>query len=248
MAKLFILGSANAIPSPDRENTYFFVENGSNSILVDCASGAFVKLQQCRIPLDGISDIIITHFHPDHVAGLALLLMDWWLLGRKAPLKIHGLEYTLDRIQKMMDLFTWSNWPDFFPVTFHNIPETYSPVIQDEQVSIRSMPVKHLIPTIGLRFELKQAGLIIAYSCDTSPCEGVITLGKNADILIHECSGSEVGHSTATQCGQAATRAEVKKLYLIHYPEDANTNELIMQAKEEFPGEVLIATDMMVFE
>jgi ribonuclease Z len=248
MAKLFILGSANAIPGPERENTYFFLENGSHSILVDCASGAFVKLQQCRVPLDGISDIVITHFHPDHVAGLALLLMDWWLLGRKAPLVIYGLEYTLERVKKMMDLFTWSNWPDFFPVSFHNIPETYSTVLQDEQVSIQSILVNHLIPTVGLRFELKQAGLSIAYSCDTSPCEGVITLGKDADILIHECAGSAKGHSTATQCGQAAAKANAHQLYLIHYPDDADLNELIRQAKAEFTGEVVIATDMMVLE
>lgn len=246
MTKLFVLGSANAIPTTERENTYFFLENGERSILIDCGAGAFLKLQQSRFPMESVSDIIITHFHPDHVSGLPLLVMDWWLLGRKAPLTFHGLGYTLDRIKILLELYNQSNWPDFFPVNFHEIPEEYSLVLADDQVKIHSMGVKHLIPTVGLRFSLN--GKIITYSCDSEPCDGVIQLGKEADVFIHESAGDAVGHSTAYQSGVDAHKAGAKKLYLIHYPDDTDKDKLIADAKREFSGEVVLARDMMVFE
>ena len=246
MIKLFILGSANAIPSADRENTYFLIENGEKSILIDCGPGSFLKLQNMKIPIDSVSDLIVTHFHPDHVSGFPLLVMDWWLLGRKAPLTIHGLEYTLDRIKTLMELHNWKNWPNFFPVHFHPLPEKYATVIEDQEIQINSAVVQHLIPTIGLRFTFNNQ--TIGYSCDTEPCEGVLQLGRDADIFIHESAGAAPGHSTAKQCGADARLAGAKELFLIHFPEEADKEQLIADARLEFPGEVTLAKDMMVFE
>jgi ribonuclease Z len=248
MAKIFIMGSANAIPTTERDNTYFFIENGGKSILIDCGAGAFLKLQQSRTPVDAISDLIITHFHPDHVSGLPLLVMDWWLLGRKVPLTVHGSAYTIERIQTMLDLYSWKNWPNFFPLNFHTLPEEYCLVLDNPSVRIYSHPVQHLIPTLGLRFEMMDSGKSIVYSCDTEPCDGVITLARGADILIHEAAGNEKGHSTARQCGREAAKSGVKELYLIHYPDDVDFEKLVSDAKSEFPGEVTLARDMMVFE
>lgn len=246
MARLFVMGTSNAIPGQDRDNTYFFLENGSKSILIDSGLGAFTKLQQSRVTIDSVSDIIITHFHPDHVSSLPLVVMDWWLLGRKAPLTIHGLGHALDRFKSLMALYDWDKWPNFFPVEFHYVTEDYQPVIDWGEVRVSSNAVKHLIPTLGLRFTFN--GKQIAYSCDTEPCDGVIRLAQGADILIHEATGNAVGHSSAADCGHAAARAEVQQLYLIHYPEEADKEQMLHDARSEYPGEVYLAADMMVFE
>lgn len=247
MARLYIMGSANAIPSMEQENSYFFLQNESKSVLVDCGSNAFVKLQTNKVNINDISDIILTYFHPDHVAGLPLMLMDWWLLGRKEPLVIHGLKFTLDRAQKMMDLFDWKNWPNFFPVTFNELPENYHKVISSDQIEIHSTPVKHLIPTLGLRMNLKEPKITVAYSCDSEPCDGVIQLARNANVLVHEASGEAKGHSSAQQCGMDAQKAGVDKLVLIHYPADLREEDMIKEARKEFSGEIILAKDMMTF-
>lgn len=245
MSKLVILGTSNAVPGLERENTYFIVENGSESILIDCGVNAFSRLQDFGKSIHEISDIILTHFHPDHVTGLPLLLMDWWLLGRTAPLIIHGLTHTLERTQTMMDLFDWRLWPGFFPVSFNVLPEAMTTVLEKGQVQIKSMPVRHLIPTIGLRIELKDRKMSIAYSCDTEPCEAVVDLARNADLLIHEAAGESRGHSSAGQSGMDAARAKAKKLMLIHYPAEADENGLLQEAEELFTGEVSLARDGM---
>lgn len=247
MSRLIILGSANAIPSSNRENTYFYLENGMESTLIDCGANAFIKLQQSQVDINCISNIIITHFHPDHVAGLPLMLMDWWLLKRNAPLIIHGLDTTIDRIQKMMDLFDWKKWPNFFPVDFRVLPNEYYQVLDNGENKIYSMPVKHLIPTIGLRMEFEETRRVIAYSCDTEPCPGVIRLAQQADILIHEAAGKATGHSSAAECGLDARQAEARSLCLIHFPDHAAESDLLEQAKTEFAGKVFLAEDGMVF-
>ena len=88
-----------------------------------CPGNPVVRLKQAGINLNNLTDLFLTHFHPDHVSGVPSLLMSMWLLGRRAPLDIYGLSYTLDRIEKMMGFYEWEQWPDFFPVTFHRLPD-----------------------------------------------------------------------------------------------------------------------------
>lgn len=247
MPELTIIGSSNAIPTRDRDNCYLSLKTHERFILIDCGSNALVRLMESGMHADQITEMIITHFHPDHVAGLPLLLMDLWLLGRQRPLFIYGLEDCLSRVEKMMDLFGWKNWPSFFQVGFSTIPEFTSTIIKDDFIAITSVPVKHLIPTIGLRVESQNKPFIIAYTCDTEPCEGVDELSRGANILIHESAGAAVGHSSAEQAGADAARAEVDQLVLIHYPDSQMDEQLINEASLHYGGLIHVAKDGMKF-
>jgi ribonuclease Z len=220
------------------------------SVLIDCVNNPIVRLRQAGVKLDRLTDMILTHFHPDHVSGVPLLLMDMWLLGRTEPMEIYGLQHTLERVQKLMDFYGWSVWPDFFPVTFHCVPEeAMAPVLENQEYRIFSSPVKHLVPTIGLRIELIQRDKILAYSCDTEPNANVVELASGADILIHEAAGASPGHSSASQAGATAREAEVGFLYLIHYPNgDFDPRLLLPEAEKTFQGPVALAEDFMEIE
>lgn len=247
MPVLTIIGSSNAIPTLNRDTTYLTLQTEEKYILIDCGTNAFVRLVHSGMSPDQLTDIIITHFHPDHVVGLPLLLMDLWLLGRKEPLVIHGLVESITRIEKMMSLFGWENWPEFFKVSFMVIPADKSIILSDSSVKLWSTPVKHLIPTIGLRVDGLIQPFSIAYTCDTEPCQGVNDLALGADILIHESAGNAKGHSTAAQAGEAAARAEVDKLVLIHYPDHTEESKLINEAAVKYSGEIIAAADGMSF-
>jgi ribonuclease Z len=165
-------------------------------------------------------------------------------------LNIYGLHHTLDRMEKMLELYTWESWPNFFPVAFHHLPSSEGTQLLDcEEFRITASPVRHLIPTIGLRFDFKDSQKALAYSCDTEPCVEVVRLAMGADMLIHEATGVSLGHSSAEQAGEVAARAEVGKLYLIHYPtgEYANGN-LIDEARQKFQGEIDLATDFLTLD
>ena len=195
MPRVIILGSSNAIASLEHENTHMAVVGQERMVLVDCVSNPILRLEKANLDFNDLTDLILTHFHPDHVSGVPLLLMDMWLMGRRKPLNVYGLHHTLDRIEDLMGFYGWSEWPDFYPVAFYRLPsQEMTPVLDCADFRIFSSPVRHLLPTLGLRFEFNHNGKIMAYSGDTEPCAQVIRLAEGADILIHESAGATRGH------------------------------------------------------
>jgi len=247
MAKLVILGSSNALSSKDSENTHMILVGEERIVMIDCVNNPVHRLQQIGVDFMDVTDLVLTHFHPDHVSGVPLLLMDMWLRGRKKLFTIYGLHYTLDRMEQLMRMYSWETWPNFFPVAFHRVPAVEkTSLFECEEFRISSSPVRHLIPTIGLRFDFKSSQSAVAYSCDTEPCAEVVRLAEGADVLIHEATGDATGHSSASQAGKVAAQAEVDKLYLIHYPTGEYTNgNLVAEASQYFQGKVELATDFL---
>jgi len=100
----------------------------------------------------------------------------------------------------------------------------------------------------------KRRGRKVTYSGDTVPCENLIELGKNSDLLIHESTFSkelsdialEKKHSTSVDAAIDAKKMSAKQLILTHissrYQEDAV--KLLEEAKEIFPN-TLLAIDLM---
>lgn len=251
MARVVILGSAAAVNDAQHDYTHFLLVGEKDTpILVDAGSNPLGKIKNLGIDDDSLQDIILTHFHPDHVAGIPNMLMHMWLLGRKAPLRIYGLHHCLNRIEDMMEAFGWQEFPFFFPVSFHRISERNdAPLMENEDFRIRAFPVVHFIPTIGLRIENKHSDTVLGYGCDTEPCDGVEKIAQDVDVLIHEAAGPPPGHSTARQAGELAQRANVKRLYLIHYQVwNHDPEPLVDEAKAVFDGPVHLCMDYDEFE
>lgn len=249
-AKVIILGTSFAIPSVDHENTHMVAVGQTQTILIDCVNHPILRLQQAGVDHKAVTDLILTHFHPDHVSGVPSLLMNAWLLGRKRPLTIHGLGDVLDKVSRMMELYNWDSWPNFFKVGFNSIAEEPGVrVIDGPEFRITTSPVKHIVPTLGMRIEGVESGRVLAYSCDTEPAASMVDLASGADILIHEASGNSYGHTSTEQAGGIARKAGVGKLYLIHYPTGEFAQPgLAEQAAETFGGPVELARDFLTLE
>jgi ribonuclease Z len=249
MPRLILLGTSNAIPDETHENTHMALVGADGVVLIDCVGTPKVRLAKAGIVLDSITDLILTHFHPDHVSGVPLLLMNMWLMGRQRPLRVYGLHHCLERVEDMMGFYHWENWPEFFQVAFHRHPGKRVLVLEKPEFRIYSSPVRHLVPTIGLRVEATEGERVIAYSCDTEPTPAVVRLASGAGVLLHESSGGGPGHSTPAQAGAIAAQAEVGRLMLIHYPADGlDAASLLEQARSTFQGAVELAQDFQEFE
>ena len=250
MGEIVVLGSGAAITDENHKHTHLFFREGAAGLLVDCGSDPVIHLPKAGIEINSITDILFTHFHPDHISGAPLLLMDMWLLGRKTPLNLYGLQHTLDCLEALMDMYNWRKWPDFYPIHFHRLPEeSMTTMMENEAFRVITSPVKHMVPTVGVRVEFFAQNTVAAYSCDTEPCPQVVQLAAGADVLLHESFGEGLGHSSSAQAAEIAAEAGTKKLYLIHYDALAGETaqaEMIADAKAAFPGEVCLAEDLMV--
>ena len=244
MTKITFLGTASAVPDKDHQNTHFLIESGDRVFLIDCVGNPVVRLDQAGVDPLSISDLVLTHFHPDHVSAAPLLLMDLWLMGRTTPLNIYGLSSVITSFNQMMDLYQWHEWETFYPVIFHTLAEEAMVEFEiSDAIRMWAAPVCHLIPCMGIRLAFPED--IVCYSSDTAPCEAVIQLAMGVDILIHEATGEGSGHSSAEQAGQIAQKCQAKKMYLIHYPPKRDRDALVKQAKRVFSGEVYVAEDLM---
>ena len=250
MARVITLGTAAAIPDRDHANTYLAVEGEQGFFLIDCGDSPLLRPQRAGLAPERLRGLIITHFHPDHVRTAPLLLMNIWLLGRADPLPVYGFQDAVERFNAMMDLFRWDEWPGLFPIPCHTVPEEVGAVmLEDDDIRIIGAPVEHLVPTMGLRIENKRSGRVVAYSCDTSPCDAVVTLARGADILIHEAAKDTLGHSSAAQAGEIARRAGAARLVLIHYrPAPWKYDRWIEEATATFGGPVELARDFGEYE
>jgi ribonuclease Z len=254
MPRLVILGSGYAVADTNHENTHMVLVGNERTVLIDCSGNPIVRLHRAGVSHDAVTDLIMTHFHPDHVSAVPLLLMDMWLLGRKRPLDLYGPEHTVERMENLMTAFGWKDWPNFFPLISHRLPiQEMTPVMSCDEFSIYASPGRHFIPTIGLRVEFHESGKILAFSCDTEPSPEIINLARGADVLIHEATGIATdpqqtffGHSSAFQAGMIAQEAGVTTLYLIHYPTwGFNASSILPQAQQMFNGKVHLAEDLM---
>lgn len=250
MARVLILGTAAAVRDATHDNTHFLLVGEHGSVLVDCGSNPLGKIQDEGLDDRELQDVVLTHFHPDHVSGVPNMLMHMWQLGRQQPLRFYGLHHCMNRMEDMMVDFSWHEWPNFFPVTFNRVSERFNaPVMENEDFRIAAWPVQHFVPTVGLRIENKKTGRVLAYTCDTNPTPSLLELGKGADLLIHEAAGEGFGHSSARQAGQTATATNARSLYLIHYwVWNTDPSPLVGQAKETYDGPVHLCQDMDVLE
>ncbi len=100
-------------------------------------------------------------------------------------------------------------------------------------------------------------GRKVVYTGDTRPCERVVEIARNADVLIHDASftsdlqewAEQTKHSTAKEAAEIAKRAGVRQLILTHisarYSKDATP--LLEEAKSIFEN-VIVAEDFMSLE
>lgn len=246
MATLTFLGTGTAVPTIGHDNTYLALEGEQSTLLIDCAGSPLLKLQLAGIEPSQLQYVILTHRHPDHIYGFSVLLLGLWWLGCQTALQVLGEAEGLRAAQALLSAFRpLEEWPGFCPPVYREVQLQNSSLVLDlPDLLITASPTAHVIQGLMLKIQNKASGRAIVYSGDTAPCESLVRLAYGAEVLIHEASGEYVGHSSAAQAGQAAQRAGVKKLYLIHYPAlTVNLNALLAQARQEFSGEVELARD-----
>lgn len=86
--KLHILGTASGLPELNKHHAAVMINYENKKILIDAGEGISQQLLKYNYDKDYIDDIIITHFHPDHVSGIFLLLQMLYLQERKKELRI----------------------------------------------------------------------------------------------------------------------------------------------------------------
>ena len=232
------LGTGSPLTSAQRTTTMLAFEAGAGPagatfFLVDCGGDAVQRLLVAGLDPTRVEAVVLTHEHPDHIGGFALLVEKLWLMGRRDPIPVYGLAPTLAVARRLFEAFDTSSWEGLPPIEWWPIANVAgAAVFERGPFRVVASPVVHAVPTVGLRVEA--GGVAVAYSCDTEPCDNVVALAHGADLLVHEATGHLPGiHSSAVEAAGVAKAAGAKRLVLIHLPPEVYADDLL-EAQETF--------------
>ena len=104
MIDFTLIGTAATMPLPERALSAAVLRCGGHTILFDCGEGTQTAARKAGVSLMKTDIIALTHYHGDHIFGLAGLLQSMDCLGRKEPLCItgpHGIEEALAPVLRL---------------------------------------------------------------------------------------------------------------------------------------------------
>lgn len=245
--ELYVLGSGTCIPTADRGPSGLALSFGSHLILFDGGGGSLRQMPRLSLDFRKVDFHCITHFHPDHSIDLIPLLfaMNYTVDFRRSdPLHVIGPEGLKDFHERMKGIF--GHWIEAhtYPLSFHEAGESR---IEFQDFSVDTLPMAHTERSIGFRVEAE--GRSLAYSGDTDNCPNIVSLGKETDLLILECSFPEErkkeGHLTPALAGRIAREAQCRKLLLTHFYPVFQGHDIQQECGKEYSGEILLAEDGM---
>lgn len=253
MNKLIFLGTGSAAHLTRQLTSLCFVTN-NRTFLIDCGDGmgSLRNLVKAGVRVEDVNDVFITHRHADHVAGMTHYLF-LKMLEKETRVRVYGPKEAVD-VVKTVSLLTH----DLIErnqgrIDFHAIQSGDSIKLGDTMVI--SALVKHGLP-VSYAFAVNTGKTKIIFTGDMQPNDNFESLAKGATIIIHECFGlanneelwHKLGHSSAKDAGETATRTGAKQLILTHLPTkdfDVNPEFLKNEAQTYFSGKVTIAEDLI---
>lgn len=86
--KIRVLGTSPGLPVLGKHLSCILVEEADKKYVFDCGDGSIWQLLKAGLAPDDIDAVVISHFHPDHVAGIFMLVQMLYLQGRKKDLPL----------------------------------------------------------------------------------------------------------------------------------------------------------------
>lgn len=144
---IHFLGTAGALPTPQRNPPCIMIRHGSDTLLFDCGEGAQQQMMRARCGFT-INAIFITHWHADHFLGVFGLVQTMSFNGRTEPLTIYGPEWVHEFV-KTLRLVARFNLK--FPM--ESVELSHGSWVRFDGYTVHAFGVNHGIPALGFVLE-----------------------------------------------------------------------------------------------
>lgn len=248
MAELEVIGCRAGSPGPCGPASGYLLRTDDLTLLIDCGPGVVASLARDR-RIEGLSGVVISHPHADHIADLIALAYHRSFPLRMPPLPLFGPSELLpvlelvDRafgIPSLEELRT----PIASAIDFHTLaPDAGQEVLG---LALRTSTTKHPITTLALGFP----SLGLTYTADGALTDKLVEFASGSDLLIAEATyldgkGRDLeghGHMTGEGAGELARRASVRRLMVTHFADCAERAAIRQRAERSFGAPVIAAT------
>ncbi len=246
--KLIFLGTNGWYDTVTGNTISILLKTDKYNIIFDAGTGIY-KLDR-YVSFNENTDLylFLSHFHLDHIIGYHTICK----FSGFNSLKIFGPEGTKKCLSILAEKPFSVPLADLrYKVELYELPEDLSKV----PFKIKTLTMLHADLTLGYRLEIEDK--IITYCPDTGYCENALTLSKNSDILMAECShkpgqyNEAWPHLNPETAARIAKEGGAKKLFLVHmnpmfYETHKDREDAASMAGKIFPGTVAAKDDMEI--
>jgi len=223
-------------------------------MLLDISPDAPHRLAAEHLDWPNLDAIWVSHFHLDHVGGLAPFLFGTkWAPqteSRTKPLRIFGPVGTSAWLAAIDNANNYRLLQQGFPITIVEVaPGTDFEVFAGLSGRLFSTPHTHESLAIRLT-ENEETSLV--YTSDTGYTEALGEFAKHTDLLLMECSfrfpKPALRHLDLAKAMQLARLAQPKRLLLTHLYPEWDDHDLAAEARALWEGETIAAVDGLRLE
>ena len=254
--RIILLGTGAAIPDPDRNQSAILVTVRGRHYLFDCGHGATHQMVRANVHPATVDTVFLSHLHYDHISEFPFFMISTWITGRETPPVVVGPPDTQFFVDSLLidgafrkDIEARVQYPQRrknLHVLEPDVRECKPGIVfEDDLVRVGACYVEHIpreiSPCFGLRLDTID-GQSVVFSGDTAPCDRLIELARDADLLIHECTFPEkaiefrskagIGtwaHTSPTELGRIASEARVNSLVATHFGHFDTTNPVLRE-------------------
>lgn len=267
--ELIVLGSGTCVngmgwEKKDRWPPAYILKGVSKDlVLLECSEGTRYRINQIGLEYTKVSDILITHVHPDHFDLIpfiqSLAVKSMWSEGKFCKNKIRiigpeGIKKTFWNIWRLLvpecpDSIYGLVEIDFVEMSDNQSLNFYDSVLKTYSVYHASGRANCL----AFRLEFND-GKIFAYSGDSGLCDGLTKAVNKATIFLCESSSnigedkSNYGHLNPFEVGELAKENEINCLNLVHFSGKNSPKEIIKECRRGgFVGKINVCFDKQTF-
>jgi ribonuclease Z len=264
-----LLGTGGPLPTAAHAGPSTLVRAGSSTLLVDCGRGVVMRLAAAGVFPVGLSAVLLTHLHSDHITDLNDVVTTHWIMTPgPTPLRVIGPPGT----QQVVDAVLAMLAPDQDYRQAHHADLGHPMIVSVTEVgpgdqldldgatvTVHGTDHRPVAPTVGYRIE--RDGAAVALGGDGVPGAGLDRLCSGADVYVQTVLRADLielvasprlreiltYHSTIEQAADTAARAGVRIFLPTHFiPAIAPGDEHSWHARAaaRFGGEIVIGGDL----
>lgn len=247
--RLTVLGSGTSVPHPRRASSAYWLETAGGSLLLDASASCVHRMAEENLDWPELDAIWISHFHLDHVGGLAPFLFGTknapQTRGRRKPLAVFG-PAGLGKLFKAFDeAHNYKLTKQPFPLEIREVsPRASFEILPGARAETFSTP--HTSESLALRVT-DRSGATLVYTSDTGYTEALARFSQGADLLLMECSFPHSKpvetHLELKDAVRLAEMAGAGRVLLSHLYTEWDGINLEAEAKRLWHGETIEATD-----
>ncbi|WP_163652282.1 MBL fold metallo-hydrolase [Listeria sp. PSOL-1] len=234
--QLTIFGHWGGYPVKNEGTSSYLLEEDGFKLLVDVGASAVSIMENVINPND-LDAVIISHYHPDHVADVGIL---------------QHVRLLSDQVNRPPVLPIYAHREDergYSYLDMKDVTKAYEYQVDDTLTigpfKVTFLKTIHPVPCYAMRFEAR--GKAFVYTADSAFFEALIPFAKEADLLAadtnfyKDMAGKSKVHMASIEVGEVAEKADVKELMLTHLPQVGDLNTLKEEASTVYSGPITIA-------